>query len=229
MRANVNSPGTLLVDFKVSGADKLRLQTVRRQKMGGSQNIMARSQYLTFQLAEEEYGLDIMQVREIIEFGTLTKVPRTPPAIRGVINLRGNVVPVIDLALKFTGVPSPITRRTCVIIGETILCGEPVVMGIIADAVSKVVELTDDEILPAPAFGAGVRVDYLTGMGRAGAKFLLLLNIDKVFSDGEMIAASTLQTRTEQSQPAAESGSDGALRREDAWPDTSLDPGRRPV
>ena len=172
--------------------------------MGGTQNVIARTQFLTFQLASEEYGLDIMQVREIIEFGTLTNVPRTPPSIRGVINLRGNVVPVLDLALKFTDAPSPITRRTCIIIGEANLAGEPVIMGVIADSVSKVVELTDDEVLPAPAFGAGVRVDYLLGMGRAGAKFLLLLNIDKVFSDLEVRAASTLQIASDRSRAAAE-------------------------
>jgi purine-binding chemotaxis protein CheW len=194
--------------------------------MGGTQNVIARSQYLTFQLAGEEYGLDIMQVREIIEFGTLTNVPRTPPSIRGVINLRGNVVPVIDLALKFTGAPSPITRRTCIIIGEAMLAGEPVIMGVIADAVNKVVELTDDEILPAPAFGAGVRVDYLLGMGRAGAKFLLLLDIDKVLSDGEVKAASTFQIACDRSDPAAETqeASDGGLRREEVSPDASASP-----
>jgi purine-binding chemotaxis protein CheW len=153
-----------------------------------TQTIVNRSQYLTFQLAGEEYGLDIMQVREIIEFGTLTRVPHTPPAVRGVINLRGSVVPVIDLTLKFTGEQTTITRRSCIIIAEAVLGGERVVTGVIADAVSKVVELTDDEILPAPAFGAGVRVEYLLGMGRAGAKFLLLLDMDKVLSNGEVTA-----------------------------------------
>jgi purine-binding chemotaxis protein CheW len=168
--------------------------------MAGHQSIKTHCQYLTFQLADEEYGLDIMQVREIIEFGTVTQVPRTAPAIRGVINLRGQVVPVIDLTLKFTGVPTRVTRRTCIIIVETMLVGEPVIMGVIADAVSKVVELTDDEILPPPSFGVGVSVDYLLGLGRAGTKFLLLLNIDKVLSTGE--TASTVQLDADQLQAA---------------------------
>jgi purine-binding chemotaxis protein CheW len=160
--------------------------------MDETQNISTRSQYLTFQIAGEEYALDIMQVREIIEYGTLTYVPQTPPAIRGVINLRGNVVPVIDLALKFNATPSPITARTCIIIGEATLAGEPAVMGVIADAVSKVVELADNEILPAPAFGTGKRVDYLRGMGRAGRKFILLLDSEKVFANAEPGPGPTL-------------------------------------
>jgi purine-binding chemotaxis protein CheW len=160
--------------------------------MGPTQIVRTGSQYLTFQLAGEEYALDIMQVREIIEYSTLTHVPQTPPSIRGVINLRGNVVPVIDLALKFTATPSPITGRTCIIIGEANLAGEPTVFGVMADAVSKVVQLTDDEILPPPAFGTGVRVDYLHGMGRAGAKFLLLLDLDQVLSNTELKSGSAL-------------------------------------
>jgi purine-binding chemotaxis protein CheW len=108
---------------------------------------------------------------------------------------------VIDLALKFAATPSPVTGRACIIIGEANLAGEPAVMGVIADAVSKVVELTDDEILPTPTFGTGVRVDYLRGMGRAGAKFLLLLDIDKVLSNAELMAESTLQTMCSRSQP----------------------------
>jgi purine-binding chemotaxis protein CheW len=157
--------------------------------MSPTQTVLKRSQYLTFQLAGEEYGLDIMQVREIIEFGTLTRVPHTPATVRGVINLRGNVVPVIDLTLKFTGAPTAITRRSCIIIAEAVLGADRVVTGVIADAVSKVVELTDDEILPAPAFGTGVRVEYLLGMGRAGSKFLLLLDMDKVLSMKEATAS----------------------------------------
>jgi purine-binding chemotaxis protein CheW len=172
--------------------------------MGTNQNISVRSQYLTFQLAGQEYALDIMQVREIIEYGTLTPVPQTPPLIRGVINLRGTVLPVIDLALKFTANPSPTTGRTCIIIVEAILAGEPAVMGVIADAVSKVMEMADDEILPPPAFGTGVRVDYLRGMGRAGERFILLLDIDKVLANAELNEGSTLHTMRGRSQTGKE-------------------------
>lgn len=193
--------------------------------MGATQNILSRSQHLTFQLAGEAYALDIMQVREIIEYGTLTSVPQTPPSIRGVINLRGNVVPVIDLALKFTGSPSPITRRTCIIISEANLAGEPAVVGVITDAVSKVVELTDDEILPVPAFGTGVRVDYLRGMGRAGAKFLLLLDIDKVIADSDLKAGPTLRATRGPSHPdtTAEDLGDGRPILEEVAIDAPVD------
>lgn len=144
------------------------------------------SQYLTFHIGGEEYAVGILRVKEIIEYGTLTMVPQIPPSIRGVINLRGNVVPVVDLALKF-GIPqSPITNRTCIIIVEVELPGEQTVMGIIADSVSQVVELAPNEILPPPSFGTRVRVDFLHGMGKSDKKFSLILNIDKVLSIDEL-------------------------------------------
>jgi purine-binding chemotaxis protein CheW len=146
-------------------------------------------QYLTFHLGGEEYAIGILRVKEIIEYGTLTVVPQTPPSIRGVINLRGNVVPVVDLALKF-GIPqSPITNRTCI---------EQTVIGIIADSVSQVIELAPSEILPAPSFGTRVRVDFLHGMGKADKKFSLILNIDKVLSIDELTpTASAPRTQME--------------------------------
>ena len=134
--------------------------------MSEIQSVVEQAQYLTFHLAGEEYAVDILQVKEIIEYGAITKVPQTPPSIRGVINLRGNVVPVIDLAVKFGLSPNPVTARTCVVIVEAELGGERAVMGIIADAVSKVVKLLPEEILPPPPFGTQVRVDFLRGMGR---------------------------------------------------------------
>jgi purine-binding chemotaxis protein CheW len=155
-------------------------------------------QYLTFHLGGEEYAIGILRVKEIIEYGTLTVVPQTPPSIRGVINLRGNVVPVVDLALKF-GIPqSPITNRTCIIIVEVELRGEQTVIGIIADSVSQVIELAPSEILPAPSFGTRVRVDFLHGMGKADKKFSLILNIDKVLSIDELTpTAATPHTKLE--------------------------------
>jgi purine-binding chemotaxis protein CheW len=148
-------------------------------------------QYLTFHLGGEEYAIGILRVKEIIEYGTLTVVPQTPPSIRGVINLRGNVVPVVDLALKF-GIPqSPITNRTCIIIVEVELRGEQSVIGIIADSVSQVIELAPSEILPPPSFGTRVSVDFLHGMGRADKKFSLILNIDKVLSIDELTSTAS--------------------------------------
>jgi len=140
------------------------------------------TQYLTFHLAGEEYAVDILQVREIITYGTLTKVPHTPASIRGVINLRGNVVPVVDLGIKFGLTPSPVTDRTCIVIVEANINESRTVMGIIADSVSQVISMSEDNILPAPAFGTRVRIDFLRGMGQSGDKFVLVLEIDKVLS-----------------------------------------------
>jgi purine-binding chemotaxis protein CheW len=145
-------------------------------------------QYLSFQVAGEEYALGILRVREIIEYGVVTRVPLTPPWIRGVFNLRGGVVPVVDLAVKF-GVPrEEITPRTCIVIVEADLGGETVLMGLVADAVNQVMELRPDDIEPPPSFGTRVRVDYLGGVARAGKGFVLLLDIDRVLSADEVLA-----------------------------------------
>jgi len=150
--------------------------------MSEMENELEQTQYLTFQLAGEEYAIGILQVKEIIAYGTLTKVPQTPRSIRGVINLRGNVVAVADLAVKFGLPPSPITDRSCVIIVETNPEGEKIVVGIVADSVSQVIDLPAQEILPAPAFGTHIRLDFLRGMGKAGQKLVLVLDIDKVLA-----------------------------------------------
>jgi len=181
--------------------------------MSETQNVVEQSQYLTFHLAGEEYAVGILQVKEIIEYGTITKVPQTPPSIRGVINLRGNVVPVVDLAVKFGLAPSPITERTCIVIVEADFDGERTVMGVIADAVSKVVKLSPEEIVPAPPFGTQVRVDFLRGMGKAGKKFVLLLDIDKVLCAAELQAGAALQVKEpdpESEKQAPESGMGGS-------------------
>jgi purine-binding chemotaxis protein CheW len=143
------------------------------------------AQYLTFQLAGEAYAVGILHVKEIIPYGALTVVPQTPPFIRGVINLRGSVVPVVDLALKFGLGASPVTHRTCIVIVEVSLDGERTVMGIIADSVSQVVELSADDILPPPPFGTKVKMNFLQGMGKAGARFLLILDLDRALSGAE--------------------------------------------
>ena len=144
------------------------------------------TQYLTFHLAGEQYAVGILKVKEIIEYGTLTLVPQTPPCVRGVINLRGNVVPVIDLAIKFGMPQSPITDRTCIVIVEVDMEGETTVMGVVADSVSQVIDLPSSEILPPPAFGTRIKVDFLHGMGKADKKFFLILDIDKVLTAAEL-------------------------------------------
>jgi purine-binding chemotaxis protein CheW len=148
------------------------------------------SQFLGFNLAEEEYAIGILRVREILEYDSVTRVPTTPRSIRGVINLRGRVVPVVDLSVKLGLPESPITRRTCVVVVEANLDGEPTVMGVLADSVSQVIDLPASEIQPPPPFGTRVRVDCLVGMGRAGKKFVLLLDIDKLLSAEELAVAA---------------------------------------
>jgi purine-binding chemotaxis protein CheW len=150
-------------------------------------------QYLTFAIGTEEYGLGILRVREIIQHGAVTRVPGTPAWVRGVINLRGSVVPVLDLAVKFGLPPSPITRSTCIVITEVALEDESVVLGVVADEVSQVVELPPSGILPPPSFGTRVRVAYLLGMGRVGERLVLLLDADKMLSAEEVALAAEIE------------------------------------
>lgn len=148
-------------------------------------------QYLTFFLADEQYAVGVLNVKEIIEYGVVTRVPTTPAYIRGVINLRGSVVPVVDLSVKFGLQECPVSRRTCIIIMETTLGGERATMGVVADSVSQVIQFAPQDIEPAPAFGSRVRIEYLQGMAKMGSKFVLILNMDAVFASDEVAAPVT--------------------------------------
>ena len=170
-----------------------------------------RAQYLTFSVAGEEYGVPIVKVREILEYRTVTRVPRTPEHVRGVINLRGRVVPVVDLAVRLGLPASAVTSRSCVVIVELKLDGEDVVVGIMSDAVSQVIELGGDEIEPPPSFGTRLKVGLLQGMGRAGRGFVLLLDIDRVFSAGETEAMAALAGAQEAEAPASAAGAAGTV------------------
>jgi purine-binding chemotaxis protein CheW len=145
-----------------------------------------RAQYLTFSLSEGEYAIAVLRVREIIEHEAVTRVPSTPAFVRGVINLRGSVVPVVDLARKFGLPPSPVTKRTCIVIVEVESESGRLVMGVLADAVNQVVEFRPEEIEAPPAFGTPVRVDFLKGLGKLGEEFVLILDTDRVLSTGEL-------------------------------------------
>jgi purine-binding chemotaxis protein CheW len=144
-------------------------------------------QYLTFQMSEDEYAVGIPHVREIIEYGAVTRVPKAPAWIRGVINVRGSVVPVVDLAVKFGVAARPVTKTTCIIILEIKLDGEDSIMGVIADAVNEVTSFAEEDIAEAPSFGTRVRVEYLLGMAKIGKKFALMLDILKVLSGEELV------------------------------------------
>lgn len=153
-----------------------------------SNSTVERHQFLCFTVAGTDYAVGILQVKEILQYETITRVPGVPASIRGVINLRGSVVPVVDLALKFGLGETAVTTRTCILIVETDLGGERTVMGMMADEVREVLELRPEEIEPAPPFGARVRLDFLTGMGKVGKGFALMLDLDRVLSADEQTA-----------------------------------------
>ena len=143
-------------------------------------------QYLTFKLAEEIFAVDVAKVREILELTTITKVPRTPDYMRGVINLRGSVVPVMDMRLKFGMQETEQTVNTCIIVVEVLHGDEVVVIGALADSVQEVFELEPDQIEPPPHIGAGLNTDFILGMGKNGGQFIMILNIDLTFSSEEL-------------------------------------------
>jgi purine-binding chemotaxis protein CheW len=149
------------------------------------------SQYLTFRLDHELFAVEIAKVREVLEFSTVTKVPRTPDFMRGVINLRGSVVPVVDLRLKFGLSQTERTVDTCVIIAEVDIDGEPTVLGVLADSVQEVIELDEANILPAPRMGTRIDTSVIRGMGKRDEEFVIILDIDRVFAGDEVLSAAT--------------------------------------
>ena len=140
------------------------------------------AQYLTFMLGGEAFGIGIMAVKEIIEFSGLTEVPMMPDTIRGVINLRGAVVPVMDLAARFGRPQSVAGKRTCIVIVELEHDGERQLTGVVVDAVSAVLDIAAADIEPAPSFGTRIRGDFIAGMGKVNGKFVILLNVQQVLA-----------------------------------------------
>jgi len=150
-------------------------------------------QYLTFRVGEEDFALDVSNVREILEFTSITKVPKTPEYMRGVINLRGSVVPVLDMRLKFGLTEAQKTIDTCIIVLEVDIDGEKTVIGALVDSVQEVFELDPQHIEPAPRIGTRLRTDFIRGMGKRDDHFIIILNIDKVFSSEELTAVQELE------------------------------------
>jgi purine-binding chemotaxis protein CheW len=144
------------------------------------------TQYLTFKLEEEVFALDITKVREVLDFTIITKVPRTPDFMRGVINLRGSVVPVVDMRLKFGMTQTEKTVNTCIIIMEVTLDRETAILGALADSVQEVMDLEPGQIEPAPKIGMGMKTEFIKGMGKHDNGFIMILDIDKVFSTDEL-------------------------------------------
>jgi purine-binding chemotaxis protein CheW len=163
-----------------------------------SKPVVEQKQYLTFTLGGEMFSISILCIKEIIWYANLTEVPMMPACIRGVINLRGAVVPVMDLSSRFGKPPTPVTKSTCIIIIEVQSQneGESQSMGVVVDAVQAVLEIPSSEIEPPPTFGAKIRSDFIEGIGKVNGKFVILLNVNRVLSNEEIgamgrVAAST--------------------------------------
>jgi purine-binding chemotaxis protein CheW len=159
-----------------------------------------REQYLTFYLVNEECAISILKVREIIEYDAITIVPKMEPWVRGVINLRGSVVPIVDLAAKFGMEQKPVGKTTCIVIVEARFEDHQTIVGLIVDAVSQVMELAHDDIQPVPDFGTSVKMDYLLGMAQSGRKFALLLDVDKVLTTEELRDLSLVSSAAENAE-----------------------------
>ncbi len=145
-------------------------------------------QYLTFKLGDEVFAIHVAKVREVLELAAITKVPRTPDFMSGVINLRGNVVPVVDLRLCFEMSKTVKSVNTCIVVVEVLLEGESTIIGALADSVEEVIDLEPEQIQPAPRIGAHIRTDFIQGMGQRDGQFIMILDIDRVFSSEELAA-----------------------------------------
>ena len=176
-----------------------------------SQPVADAGEYLTFFIAGEEYAVSLRFVREVIPYDTVTRVPGMPEAVRGVTNLRGSVVPVVDLAILFRLKEIPITSRTCIVLVETVVDGHAHLMGLMTEEVGQVLALASGDLLASPSFGAPVRSEFLLGMAPIGKKFALVLDIQRVLSPKELLTAAVAPAN-----PAPESKPDAALD-EGAW------------
>jgi len=149
-------------------------------------------QYVTFSLGNELFGVAVTRTREILSLTPVTKVPQTPDYLLGVINLRGQVVPVVDMRLKL-GLPAGAdTEDTCIIVVEVLIDGEPIVVGALADAVREVLEIRSDQIEPPPRLGTRLKTEFITGMGKIDEQFMILLNIDRIFNSEELVFVQDL-------------------------------------
>lgn len=147
---------------------------------------IASRQYLMFTLGDEVFAIDIRTVREIIQYGAITVVPLMPKFVRGVINLRGSVVPVIDLQARFERSRSDPGKKTCIIIFDTILADERVELGLMVDSVSEVVDISDDRIEPPPYFGSSIKREFISGLGKVGGEFVVIIEPDRALNIEDM-------------------------------------------
>ena len=149
-------------------------------------NAISSQQYVTFSLCDELFGVEVSRTREILSLTPVTKVPQTPDYMLGVINLRGQVVPVVDMRLKLGLTAGEETEDTCIIVVEVQVDGEPIVVGALADAVREVLDIRSDQIEPPPRLGTRLNTEFINGMGKVDEEFMILLNIDRVFNSAEL-------------------------------------------
>jgi purine-binding chemotaxis protein CheW len=161
------------------------------------------SEYLTFFIAEIEYAVSLDYVREVIPYDTVTRVPGMPETVRGVTNLRGSVVPVIDLALKFKLPRIEITQRTCIVLVETPFGGNVLLLGLLTEEVGQVMGIDRNDLLAPPSFGTPVHTDYLEGMLPLGKKFALALDITRVLSQDELLSSQSIPAEADTAALAA--------------------------
>jgi purine-binding chemotaxis protein CheW len=166
-------------------------------------DIVRTDQYLTFTLAEETFAIEIVKVREVIDYVHLTRVPRMPVFLRGVINLRGSVVPVIDLRLILSMPAVEKTVDTCIIIAEVNMDGEPLHLGMLADSVQEVIDIDPSQIDPPPRLGSMLNTEFIRGMGKRGEGFFIILNIDQVLSSDEMAGIEAVKSAAAPRVPVA--------------------------
>jgi purine-binding chemotaxis protein CheW len=160
-------------------------------------------QYLTFMLGTEVFAIGILAIKEIIEYGSLTEVPMMPDSVRGVINLRGAVVPVMDLSVRFGKPASGVTKRTCIVIVETEREGQREVIGVVVDAVNAVLEISSEDIEPPPSFGPKIRTEFIEGLGKVNGKFVILIATDRVLAIEGLESARTELSGTGESARSA--------------------------
>ncbi len=158
----------------------------------------ASAKYLTFRLGEDVYGVEVMEVKKIIEYGHLTRVPMMPTFIKGILNLLGEVVPVVDLAICFGSTPEPVTKRTCIVIVEITQGERKLDMGIIVDAVNNVIELPRKKISPAPEFGNDIRTNFIRGVGKVEEGFIMLLNMNHILSAEDLSSMHRVRNQARQ-------------------------------
>jgi len=178
-------------------AELMKFNKRQTQAMKIPEQAEPHGQYLAFSMGGETFAMDIRSIKEVIQFAELTEVPLMPAFIRGVINLRGAVVPIIDLSIRFNRPLTEVTRRTCTVILEVVQEEETSVLGIMVDNVSEVLDIGERDIEPAPAFGSSLRSEFIAGVGKVNGKFVIILDVNHVLSVEEMATLTSTSVASE--------------------------------